>query len=424
MKPFRFVHSADLHLDSPFTGLKSSVPEHVAKSLRQATFEAYENIVDLCIAEGVDALLIAGDVYDGADRSLRAQRRFIEGLDRLHQNGIRSFVCHGNHDPLDGWEARLRYPPSCHRFGSRFQPVEVFEDEPGRAVVNGVSYPTRNVRKNLVRRLGRVNSRSFNIGLLHANVDNDSNHMAYAPCTLSDLVETGVDYWALGHVHTRQVLNPQSPTVVYPGNPQGRHLNETGPRGVYLVAVDESGRTDLDFRPVDTVRWERLTLDISEAGTEQNLLDDLHRRVGEALEHAEGRSLVLRMRLTGRGGLHRFLRQPGSIDDLTDELNRASADLHPFAWCERIEDRTAGPFDRRERLQGSDFVADFLRLCDQAKQDPELSEKLRESLSGLYHHWKYRRYLRDAVPDDPALSGLLDEAEALALNLLVEDDAS
>lgn len=424
MKPFRFVHSADLHLDSPFTGLKSSVPEHVAKSLRQATFDAYENIVDLCITEGVDALLIAGDVYDGADRSLRAQRRFIEGLDRLHKNGIRSFVCHGNHDPLDGWEARLRYPPSCHRFGSKFQAVEVFENEPGRAVVHGVSYPTRNVKRNLVRRMGRVDPLFFNVGLLHANVDNDANHLAYAPCTLSDLADTGVDYWALGHVHTRRVLNTQSPTVVYPGNPQGRHLNETGARGVYLATVDESGRIGLEFRPVDTVRWERLIVDIAGTGTEQNLLDDLHRRVGEALEQGEGRSLVLRMTLSGRGGLHRFLRQPGSIDDLTDELNRASADLHPFAWCERIEDRTAGPFDREERLQGSDFVADLLRLCDQTKKDPELLGKLREGLSDLFHHWKYRRYLKDAVPDDPALSGLLDEAESMALNLLVEDDVS
>jgi hypothetical protein len=193
---------------------------------------------------------------------------------------------------------------------------------------------------------------------------------------------------------------------------------------VYLVTVDDSGRTDLDFRPVDTVRWERMTLDIAETSTEQNLLDELHRRIGEALEHGEGRSLVLRMTLSGRGELHRFLRQPGSVDDLADELKRASANLHPFAWCERIEDRTAGPFDRSVRLQGSDFVADLLRLCDESKQDPELLEKLRESLSDLFHHWKYRRYLKDAIPDDPALCSLLEEAESLALNLLIEDDGS
>lgn len=422
MKPFRFVHAADLHLDSPFTGLASGVPEQVAKSLRQATFDAYGNIVELCVSERVDALLIAGDVYDGADRSLRAQRRFIDGLDRLHRAGIRSFVCHGNHDPLDGWEARLTYPPSCHRFGSEFQAVPVFEDDPGRALVHGVSYPTRNVKRNLVRRLGQVDSQAFNIGLLHANVDNDANHMAYAPCSLSDLAAPGIDYWALGHVHTRRVLNPQSPTVVYPGNPQGRHLNETGPRGVYLVSIDESGRTGLDFRPVDTVRWERLSLDIAQTDTEQSLLDELHRRVGESLEEAEGRSLVLRMTLAGRGGLHRFLRQPNAVADLLDDMNQAWAQLAPFAWCERIEDRAAPAFDRARRLQGSDFVADLLRLCDRSKQDPESLHELREGLSELFHHRRYRRYLKDWVPDDAELSVLLEEVESMALNLLVEGD--
>ncbi|MDE0126287.1 MAG: DNA repair exonuclease [Bryobacterales bacterium] len=422
MKPFRFVHAADLHLDSPFTGLASRTPEQVSKSLRQATFDAYDNIVELCISEGVDALLIAGDVYDGADRSLRAQRWFIDGLNRLHQAGIRSFVCHGNHDPLDGWEARLTYPPSCHRFGSEFQAVPIFEDDPAHAVVHGVSYPTRNVKSNLIRRLGPVDSQSFNIGLLHANVDNDASHMAYAPCSLNDLAVTGIDYWALGHVHTRQVLNAQSPTAVYPGNPQGRHLNETGPRGAYLVSIDESGRPYLDFRSVDTIRWERISIDIADADTEQNLLDELHQRVGESLEQAEGRSLVLRMTLAGHGGLHCFLCQPNAIADLLDDINQAWAQLDPFAWCERIEDRTAPVFDRARRLQGSDFVADVLRLCDRAKQDPELLHELREGLSELFQHRRYRRFLKDWIPDDAGLSILLGEAESMVMNLLVEDD--
>ena len=110
----RFVHAADLHLDSPFTGLRAAAPENVAQALYSGTFDSYRNIIDLCIAERVDALLASGDIYDGADR---AQRAFIDGLRGLDAAGIRSFVCHGNHDPLDGWEARLAYPDGCHRFG-------------------------------------------------------------------------------------------------------------------------------------------------------------------------------------------------------------------------------------------------------------------------------------------------------------------
>ena len=135
----RFVHAADLHLDSPFTGIRASAPENVARALYSATFDSYRNIIDLCISEQVDALLVAGDIYDGADRSLRAQRAFIDGLRSLDAVGIRSFVCHGNHDPLDGWEARLSYPDGCHRFGAEVEAVPVFPDAPERGLVYGIS---------------------------------------------------------------------------------------------------------------------------------------------------------------------------------------------------------------------------------------------------------------------------------------------
>ena len=245
----RFVHAADLHLDSPFTGIRATAPENVAQALYSATFDSYKNIVDLCISERADALLVAGDIYDGADRSLRAQRAFIDGLRSLDSAGIRSFVCHGNHDPLDGWEARLDYPTGCHRFSADFQAIPVFTDEPGRALVYGISYPTRDVYENLVSRLGRVDERAFTIGLLHANVGGNADHALYAPCSLDDLARSGIDYWALGHVHTRQILRDRAPTVVYPGNSQGRHPNEAGARGVYLVEVDADGNISLDFRP-------------------------------------------------------------------------------------------------------------------------------------------------------------------------------
>ena len=127
MTRLRFVHAADLHLDSPFGGLRSLAPE-IAETLYQATFKAYDNIIDLCIQEQVNALLIAGDIFDGADRSLRAQLKFRDGLIRLQEANIRSFICHGNHDPLDGWEAQLTFPEGCHRFGSELEQVPVFAD--------------------------------------------------------------------------------------------------------------------------------------------------------------------------------------------------------------------------------------------------------------------------------------------------------
>lgn len=422
MTLLRFVHAADLHLDSPFAGISAAAPEPVADALRRATFSAYENIIQLCIDESVDALLVAGDVYDSSDRSLRAQLAFVAGLERLHEAGIRSFVCHGNHDPLDGWEARLDYPPSCTRFGGRFAAAPVFTAEPERAVVHGISYPTRAVHRNLTPGLGKITPGAFSIGLMHANVDGDAGHASYAPCSLNDLKLSAIDYWALGHVHTRRILHEQSPAVVYPGNAQGRHPNERGARGVYLVEVDRAKYVHPEFRAVDTIRWERSLLDIAPMETEQDLLDSLDQSLTAAQEDAAGRPVVLQVTLTGRGSLHSALRQPNFIAALTEELNAAWEGRSPFAWCERIQNETAPPFNRRERAGGADFVAELLKTVDRAKNDPELRQRLCDGFSELYHHNRYRKLLSDYLPSADDFAALIDEAEAIVVDRLAGDD--
>ena len=365
----------------------------------------------------MDSLLVAGDIYDGADRSLRAQRAFIEGLQRLDATGIRSFVCHGNHDPLDGWEAQLSYPHGCHRFGADFEAVPVFPDEPERALVYGISYPTRDIYENLVQRLGEVDSSAFTIGLLHANVGTNTGHTAYAPCSLDDLVRSGINYWALGHVHTRQVLHKPAPTVVYPGNSQGRHPNESGARGAYLVEVDAAGAVSLRFHATDTMRWERMTIDISGMETEQGLLNEIDDAVQHLQDGAQGRSVVARITLNGRGQLNQSLRRPNAVGDFLEVVNEEWAGQQPFVWCERIEDETGAAIDREALRAGEDFLAEVLRTADLLKQNPA---SFRGGLAELYEHARHRRYL-DAFTDED-IAALLDEAENMAVGLLVEED--
>lgn len=422
MSLIRFVHSADLHLDSPFRGLAAVQPD-IAARLRQATFDAYDNIISLCIEEQVDALLVAGDVFDGADRSLRAQHRFVDGLKQLDEAGIRSFICHGNHDPLDGWEAKLDFPPHAVRFGPDVDGVPVFPDDPDRVIVYGMSYPTREVRENLIPRFVTSGAEKISIGLIHANVGTDTGHEAYAPCTLGDLEAMGIDYWALGHVHTRQILRPAKPAVVYPGNPQGRHPNERDARGVYLVEVTDSGTIHTDFRPVDVVRWESLDIRIDEVEDYQDLEDRLDSAIGNALEDADMRDLVLRLGLSGRGPMHSDLVRPGFLNDLQSRLNQSWSGRQPFAYIERVIDSTFATVNREERKRAEDFIGDLMKLVDEYQNNPSKDEGLATALEPLFDNSRASRYLQDAKPSAADIVELLTAAEGICLDLLLRDDS-
>ena len=418
MTDFRFVHAADLHLDSPFKGIQTAAPPNVHRRLLAATFDAYDAIIDLCLSERVDALLVAGDIYDGADRSLKAQIRFIDGLKRLEAKGIRSFVCHGNHDPLDGWQANLRFPDSCHQFGAEVQAVEFDPARPGLAKVYGVSYPKREIRHSLVPDFGRVSGETFSIGLLHANVGGNPMHGSYCPCSVDELRATGIDYWALGHVHTRQVVNVRGPVVVYPGNPQGRHPVETGERGVYLVDVGADREVRLSFRDVSVVRWAQLTVSIDQMLSEQELIDAIDSEVASAFE-ADGRDVVCRVSVSGRGPLYDATRKADFSATLRGRINDDWASSTPFGWCERVEVATKPAFDREEQRQAGDFVGDLLRLVDELQADPAQLALLREELAPLYGHLRAKKYLADSLPDDKELRALLAAAEARALEPLI-----
>ena len=311
-------------------------------------------------------------------------------------------------------------PTHATGLGADWEAVPVIEDDPSRAVVHGISYPRRDVYDNLVSELSDIAPGPYNIGLLHANVGSDTGHEAYAPCTLDDLRGNGIDYWALGHVHTRDVLSEDNPAVVYPGNPQGRHVNETGARGVYLVKVD-GDEIRLDFRPMDTVRWDRIEVDVTDVESDQELHDNLSRRVQDTLETADGRCLVVRITLTGRTPLHRTMRQADYLEDVRESiLNAEFAGQSQFSWCERIDDQTASPIDRDELLKGSDFLAEVLSTSERAKLDPEVLAKLQGRLADLYQHQRYRRYLDAYGPSDDDLVALLDGAESLTVDLLAE----
>ena len=420
MTAFRFVHTADLHLDSPFVGLQE-VDDHVASELREATFRTFERIIDLCLERRADFLLVAGDIYDSQDRSLKAQLHFRDGLKRLSDEGIDSFVVHGNHDPMSRWSAKLEWPKGAHIFGTRGV-TSAPANRGGETIANvyGISYATQDVRKNLATKFRRNDDGPFAIGLLHCNVGDDTGHEPYAPCTLEDLSQAGMDYWALGHVHNHRILSHERPVVVYPGNPQGRNPRELGPRGCYVVEVDAGGHPTAEFVPVDTIRWFWESVPIEQLETDEALISAVEGVCQRMSEQAEGRPSLGRIRLTGRGPAHRSLVRAGFVTDLLESVRETQGGEDPFVWVERLEVDTRPPIDLEERRSGQDFVADFLGLVDGYREDPKLVDSLRTRLKPLFHSQRAHRLL-DA-PTDQELREWLEAAETLCLDLLTAED--
>lgn len=421
--PFSFVHAADLHLDSPFQGVTAQDPA-VAELLRRATFDAFDALVALCIDREADFLLVAGDVFDAADRSLRAQLRFFDGLQRLAERGIPSFVVHGNHDPLEGWSHSLTRPPLVTVFGAHeVETAPVVVGGMPVADVSGISYLRRQEGRNLAALFPARPSPRFRIGLLHANCGGDPRHEAYAPCSLEDLSRAGVDYWALGHVHERAVLR-RDPLVVYPGNTQGLSIREPGPRGCFLVRVDEHRHAELEFCPLDAVRWQGG--EVSIAGHESVTgLDAALAALVRTLGEEAGRPAVARLRVVGRGPLCGELSRRNTVADLLERARQTGLAADPVVWVQELEPACRPEADLEQRRRVDDLLGRVLRIAADlrapgggagAGDGASPATALAPALAELFENARAERVL--GRPDTGELLRLLAQAELLCLDLL------
>lgn len=241
----RFIHAADLHLGSPFKGF-ADLPGKMAETVRESTFTAFRNLIGHASRTRPDFLLIAGDVYDGEDRSLRAQEQFRQGMEMLRGAGIPVFVSHGNHDHLAGSWVRFSLPDNVRVFGPEVEKAEL-TIRGTTVTIHGFSYPERHVTEPVIGRYPPAGGDAVEIGMLHGSIRGDEAHDVYAPFTKDELLEKGYDYWALGHIHKRQLLHEQPP-IVYPGSLQGLHRKESGAKGFYDVAIGR-GKASLEFIP-------------------------------------------------------------------------------------------------------------------------------------------------------------------------------
>lgn len=413
---FRFVHAADLHLDTPFQGIAGPVPE-VGKALQEASLQAWDNVVALTIEREAAFLLIAGDVYDGADRGVRAQLRFVDGLRRLDAAGICSFIVHGNHDPLDGWSAIRDWPAGVKVFGPAEVQTEAFAIDGQEVLVHGISYATRDTQENLASRFRASKDGSLNIGLLHTNAGSNAEHASYAPCSLGDLDAAGMDYWALGHIHKQMFLREGGPWVAYSGDTQGRSPkpSEAGSKGVLVAEVSGSIIGPVKFEPVDVVRFVRCAVsidDIVDVGALESRIVDL---VDELRRGSDERSLLVRVVLEGRGPVATDLRREDAVAGLTTALREGYAGLDPFVWIESVKNRARGLLDYDALRKGNDFRAELLRLHDGLAESPDTVDAfVTGAATKLGDSSQVESVLRDLESAAPA--DVLAEALDLALD--------
>lgn len=390
MSTFRFLHAADIHLDSPLRGL--SVYEGLpAERLRRATRDAFDNLVQAALSEQVDFLVIAGDLFDGDWRDMSTGLYFARAMGRLAEAGVRVFILKGNHDADSAVTKSLPLPETVKVFGSRTP--ETFDWPELGVALHGQSFPTVQVREDLTGSYPPFLPGRFNIGVLHTALGGYAQHETYAPCTVQGLSAKGYDYWALGHVHERQVLC-DDPWIVFPGNLQGRHARETGAKGATLVEVTDGHVAAVRSLNLDVLRWMRVSVDCSGAST----LDEVHGRVRKALANARREiagdgAAVARVILIGDTVTASALSDRRAL--LREEI-RSIAQASEDLWIEKVILETRVP------IQGATAGAEeeIAALLDEAMEDPALVNGLASDLKPFL----------DAVPADACESDGLQAA--------------
>ena len=375
----KFIHTADIHLDSPLSGL-TAYKDAPAELLRTVTRDAFARLIDVAIEEAVDFMVIAGDLYDGTWKDYNTGHFFCREMGRLNKASIPVYLLYGNHDADSEMTKKLTLPANVHIFDSR--KANSFHIDALKVALHGRSYKEAATLDNLASGYPAPVAGWLNIGVLHTALGGYAAHANYAPCTLAELTAKGYQYWALGHVHEHAVLQTD-PWVVFPGNLQGRHIRETGARGAMLVTADEVDIQTVERLLVDALRWHRVEVDASSAAT----LAEVTRLVGQAFEALMAASpehlyLCTRVCIQGKTAAH------GELFGLEmqlreDILGQAAALGMERLWVEKVSLETQPSLDAAQMANRSDAIADLQNFLADAPDDADLLASLLDDLRPL-----------------------------------------
>jgi DNA repair exonuclease SbcCD nuclease subunit len=406
MKEISFIHAADLHLDSPMVGLKS-LPVNIYNRIRESTFTALKKITAAAVEHQVDFVIIAGDLFDGEDRSLRAQSRFRTEMNKLAEHDIPVYIIHGNHDHLNGSWVHLEMPSNVHVFGRDVETKMVSTKSGAMVYLYGFSYPQRHVFERKVDEYKKVvDSVGFHIGILHGNEAGGGDHDNYAPFSTKDLQEKGFDYWALGHIHKRAILS-ENPPIIYPGNIQGRNKKEKDEKGFYLVTLKES-EAKMDFIESSDIIWREVSVDASTA-----------RSFHEVFQLCQ--TAINSLRTINNGVLLTLSLENIQLDDPSEKRSLDSELIELFLEDEKDEESFVWivDFNVSENIQ-----MDKEKLKTEAKFYAELFDTVdkyddvESALAPLYEHPLGRKYLTHLSSSER--KELVEKAEQLLIKSLYQ----
>ncbi|HEX4478790.1 MAG TPA: DNA repair exonuclease [Polyangiaceae bacterium] len=360
----KLVHAADLHLDSPLTGLEAYEGAPV-EAIRSATRRAFQNLVSLCLEEEVALLLLAGDIYDGNWKDYSTGLFFAAELSRLATAGIDVVMVRGNHDAASNITRHLSLPKHVIELSTTRAETRVFEDR--GVAVHGQSFRDRSVQVDLAANYPAPVPGLFNVGLLHTSLTGREGHHDYAPCSLETLRARGYDYWALGHVHRREIVS-EAPYIVYPGNLQGRHHQETGPKGATVITVSDGRVASVEARVLDVFRFGSADVDVTDAASPDDVVDLARAALDREVAEAEGRPLGARVILRGATRAHAALFAEPERWENQIRLE-ATAEHGAELWIERVRFATSLPLAAGDLEARDDAVGQVIRAIRASRNE-------------------------------------------------------
>ena len=375
---FKFIHAADIHLDSPLHKLDAY--EGAPKDeIRQATRRAFDNLVSTAIAERVNFVLIAGDLYDGDWKDYNTGLHLVSQTAKLREAGIPVYIAGGNHDAASKITKKLKLPDNVHLFPAN--KPETFTIDGLNVAIHGQSFAKPAVKKDLSNNYPTPLAGHFNIGVLHTCASGRQGHEPYAPCSLEGLGSKEYNYWALGHVHQYETLL-DDPLVVFPGCIQGRHIRETGPKGCLLVTVDDNGRPEPEFKPLDVIRWVIADVDSSGAESAYDVVDRFGRQLEKLMDENEGLPLVIRVVIKGETPGHSELLT--NVEHWCNEIRSAAIDVGGGqVWVEKIKFHTTLPASQQDLQKGDGAIGELVSLFDEMSSNADMVQALSDEFSDI-----------------------------------------